>query len=134
MAFEAVSRGARVAACVEMNRKVYALLVANVAQLGLGERVNCYRANIASWLTRQPGDDYDLIFADPPYNDLRPDHISQLGDWLPAGGRLVVSYPDHWSPVDCLSSRQWDCLNLSRYAQANIGIFLKRPPRRRTRG
>ena len=131
LAFEAVSRGASRAACVEINRRIYALLVANTAQLGLEDRVSCFRANIASWLTRQPGDGYDLILADPPYNDLNPNHINQLADWLPAGGRLVISYPDHWSPADCLPPRQWDCLNSSRYARANIGIFLKRPARRR---
>lgn len=129
LAFEAVSRGASRAACVEINRRVYALLVANVAQLGLEARVNCFRANIASWLTRQGGGDYDLVLADPPYGDINPNHINQLADWLPAGGRLVISHPDHWSPDDYLPASSWDHLGSSRYSQANVGIFLKCPER-----
>ena len=133
LAFEAVSRGARRATCIELRQRAYKLLVANVAQLGLADRVVCYRANVVSWLTRQPGDDYDLILADPPYATISSAQISRLADWLPAGGRLVVSYPDHWSPADCLPPRRWDYLNLSRYARANVGVFLKRSARGRRR-
>ena len=133
LAFEAVSRGAARAACVEINNRVYKLLSANCQQLGLESRVSCYRANISTWLSNQPGADYDLIFADPPYTDIRPAQISQLADWLPAGGTLVVSYPHHWSPVESLSTKDWDYASQSHYTRANVGIFHKRLPARRRR-
>ena len=136
LAFEAVSRGAARAACVEINNRVYKLLSANCQQLGLEDRVSCYRANISTWLSNQSGSDYDLIFADPPYNDIRPAHIAQLADWLPAGGTLVVSYPHHWAPAESLPTKNWDWVSINQYTRANVGIFHKRQlsRRRRSRG
>ena len=134
LAFEAISRGAVRAACVEINTKTYKLLADNCRRLGLGDRVRCYRANITTWLANNPADDYNLIFADPPYLDIRSHQISQLADWLPDGGTLVISYPHHWSPAESLDTKEFDCVSLSHYTRANVGIFHKRLPKRRRAG
>lgn len=128
LAFEAISRGAVRASAVEINAKTYKLLTDNCQRLGLQERVRCFRANITTWLSNNPGDDYDLVFADPPYLDIRSSQIAQLADWLPVGKTLVISYPHHWAPAESLHPKDFDCVSLSRYARANVGIWHKIRP------
>ena len=128
LAFEAVSRGAVQADCIEANRRTYQILVANRDRLGLNNAVNCYLQNISRYLNHRadPFLEAELVLADPPYNDFKNPLIGRLGLAVKPGSRLVLSWPDHWQPAQALFLADWDCLNQSRYARANIGLFSKK--------
>ena len=79
LAFEALSRGALRATCVERERRVAASIAACATELGLRARVDVVVAALGprlgapleSRLKRAAGPDgFDLVFADPPYADV----------------------------------------------------------------
>jgi 16S rRNA (guanine966-N2)-methyltransferase len=66
LGLEALSRGAAAVVLVEADRKVCAVLRANVAALGLpGAQV--VTARVAEALAQPAAEAFDLLFADPPY-------------------------------------------------------------------
>lgn len=76
-AFEALSRGATKATLVEQNRKVIEAIRENSQALEIGPQVQIFQKDVYQWLSQITIDDrrsaigipFDLIFADPPYDD-----------------------------------------------------------------
>jgi 16S rRNA (guanine966-N2)-methyltransferase len=75
LAFEALSRGARSATCVERSSSALRALERNVRDLDLADRVTIERGDALAYARRLAGpkDRFDLVFCDPPYaNPLEP--------------------------------------------------------------
>ena len=82
MGLEALSRGAAHCDFVEKDAKVLATLQQNLTGLGAGERATVHRSEVVRFLTERgggaalappasdaaPPPEWDLAFADPPYN------------------------------------------------------------------
>lgn len=95
LGLEALSRGARSAVLVDRDRAAIAAIRANVAALGVGDRVRVvprdWRAAVAA--ERRAGRVFGLCLVDPPYSVLL--HISDelersLAPMLAPGATLVV--------------------------------------------
>ena len=68
LSFEALSRGAPEALCVESNPQAAALIQKNTASLGLApERCRVAKEEVSRFLGRKNTRSYELIFIDPPY-------------------------------------------------------------------
>ncbi|MBL8989813.1 MAG: 16S rRNA (guanine(966)-N(2))-methyltransferase RsmD [Gemmatimonadetes bacterium] len=67
LGLEAVSRGASRAVLVDLNPPSVAAIRANVASLGVADRVEVVRQDAFRYLDRLEGRVFDLAFADPPY-------------------------------------------------------------------
>ena len=128
LAFEAISRGAKEAVCVEINRRVFSILTSNRDQLGVAGVVKCHRANIVSWLKQQPDEflRFDLIFVDPPYDDIHSSQLQLIGAMAAPESYIVLSWPDHYHPGEALFLADYQQLNRGRYSQANLGLFYKK--------
>ncbi len=74
-AFEALSRGATKATLVEQNRKVIETIRENAQALEIGPQIQIVQKDVYKWLSDTQPETRDakpdLIFADPPYEDLR---------------------------------------------------------------
>jgi 16S rRNA (guanine966-N2)-methyltransferase len=68
LGLEALSRGAASAEFVELNPPSLRALEANVAALGVGERVAIHRGDAIRFAERLGPDAFDLVLADPPYD------------------------------------------------------------------
>jgi 16S rRNA (guanine966-N2)-methyltransferase len=68
LGLEALSRGAASADFVELNPPSLRALEANVAALGVEERVRIHRGDAIRFAQRLAPGAYDLAFADPPYD------------------------------------------------------------------
>jgi 16S rRNA (guanine(966)-N(2))-methyltransferase RsmD len=108
MACEALQRGARRVVAVEQDRRIAAVARANLAAV-TGEAPPCWELHcreVGRWLARsahaepsgEPGaargawEDFDLIYADPPYAAGLYDPIAAgvaAGAWLKPGGTLI---------------------------------------------
>jgi 16S rRNA (guanine(966)-N(2))-methyltransferase RsmD len=89
LAIEALSRGAARATLVDSDPR---LARRNVADLGLEARARLVRGDALAFL-RRPGERFDLILCDPPYNiadRLEPALDSLIPNRLSKGGRLIV--------------------------------------------
>jgi 16S rRNA (guanine966-N2)-methyltransferase len=91
-AFEALSRGAEHATLIEQNRKVIEAINENANTLGADSQVEIIQKDVYKWL-EIASTQYDIIFADPPYDDIRTLEslpISIFASRLLNSGSLVI--------------------------------------------
>jgi 16S rRNA (guanine966-N2)-methyltransferase len=105
LGIEALSRGAANVLFVERDAAAVAALKGNLERLELAEplaRVRVGEALVALRSARRAGETYDLVFVDPPYDQLR-DSERELSALLPtvlgAGARVVVE-SDRRAPAE----------------------------------
>lgn len=99
LAFEALSRGARLATAIEVDKTAYRVLAENIASLGLTTRIKAVRAFAGAWSTRNQAQKFNLIFADPPYDDIPYRDLKKLPVHLAPSGTLVLSWPGQTEPL-----------------------------------
>lgn len=90
---EAISRGASHATFVERNKIAQKIIAGNVALLGVQEQTALIRTTINNWLQTAAPDEFDIIFADPPYHDPQLSTVMQLFRLLKPNGLMVLSNP-----------------------------------------
>jgi len=94
---EALSRGAAAATFVERDAGAVAVIRANLARTRLGgPGAVVVRDEALRWLGRAPGpgDGFDIVLADPPYDqpDLLVAVLEAVGPWLATGARVVAKH------------------------------------------
>lgn len=92
LAIEAVSRGAYEAIATERDPKSFRILKANVEKLGANS-VQVIKASCQAWAANNVDKKFDIIFCDPPYNDLQLSTVFALSKHLKPNGLMVLSYP-----------------------------------------
>lgn len=125
LAIEALSRGAACATLVDRDTRA---ALGNVERLGLGERVELVRADVARWLAeRAEGGEtsrFDLVFVDAPYrlaDRVGREIDTHLPPLLAPGGRAVVeSGARRPLRVDSVTR-----LRQRRYGAADVSIYGK---------
>lgn len=93
LGLECISRGANEAVFVERDRQAQNTIQDNITTLGVAEKSKLIRASVSAWSDTSPPEKFDLIFADPPYNDLQLSTVARLKDHLQPKGLMVLSYP-----------------------------------------
>ena len=92
LGLEALSRGAKHVTFVERDRFTMKVLRDNVTLLGVNDKVKIQQRAVATW-SDNTDDTFDLIFADPPYNDVQLSTVTRLFSLLKPNGLMVLSYP-----------------------------------------
>lgn len=77
LGLEALSRGATVAHFVETSPKSIAAISANAAALGAGERAIIHKADALRFLGGLTVGQFDIAFADPPYDQLIATRVAE---------------------------------------------------------
>lgn len=93
LGFEAISRGAAHATFIERDRQAQQVIAENIQTLKAGDKTALIRASVSAWSETSEDQKFDLIFADPPYNDLQLSTVAKLKDHLQPKGLMVLSYP-----------------------------------------
>jgi 16S rRNA (guanine966-N2)-methyltransferase len=91
LGLESLSRGAAEATFIERDRVAQNIITNNVKLLGVGEKTKLIKASVASWLETTE-EQFDIIFADPPYHDLQLSTVFKLTKVLKPNGLMVLSY------------------------------------------
>ena len=65
----------------------------NVKDLRLSDRITVRRANISGWSRNHATERFDIVLADPPYDDVRPDVLARLTAHVLPDGLFVLSWP-----------------------------------------
>ncbi len=102
LGFEAVSRGALQAVLVEQSRSAVKGMQASAELLQDGDlaELEIVQADALRFLQKSPGQQYDIVFLDPPYQDaLLPElcRLLESGDWLADDALVYLEY-DRKSP------------------------------------
>jgi 16S rRNA (guanine966-N2)-methyltransferase len=90
---EALSRGAHHVTFIERDRIAQKVLAKNITALNAELRTTLIRTSVSNWLETQAENQYDIIFADPPYTDPQFSTVSRLMGLLKPGGFMVLSHP-----------------------------------------
>ena len=115
LGIEALSRGAGSAVFVEKNAKVAKIVAENLESLGLkGEVINSDIKNF------EPKEMFDIIIADPPYDNFNLNDVIYLTKYLKNGGVFVLSHPDATLVISGL-----ELMKSRKYARATLSIFKK---------
>ncbi|TXG76226.1 hypothetical protein E6P97_03875 [Patescibacteria group bacterium] len=122
LAFESVSRGAASAFIIELDKNAYRAIAENIEKLDIDEHVQAIQGNCIGWSKRNPDVQFDIVFADPPYDAVLLRDIEQLGTHVRPGGMLVLSWPIHLGaePIDGFT-----ILRDRTYARARL-VFYRR--------
>ena len=90
---EALSRGAAEATFVEKDRIAGKVIAENLALLKAQSKSRLIKSPLSSWIdSRDAADGYDIIFADPPYNQEQFSTVAKLFDLLKPGALMVLSH------------------------------------------
>jgi 16S rRNA (guanine966-N2)-methyltransferase len=90
---EALSRGAHDVTFIERDRTAQQILAKNINALKVEERVTIFRMSVDAWLKSNPEEVFDLIFVDPPYDDMQFSTVGELFGLLKPNGLMVLSHP-----------------------------------------
>lgn len=90
---EAISRGASEVLAIDIDPEAVKTIAANVRELGLEDVITVRRKNISGWSRNNQTMQFDIVLADPPYNDIRPDVLERLAAHVKPGGLFVLSWP-----------------------------------------
>jgi 16S rRNA (guanine966-N2)-methyltransferase len=98
LAIEAVSRGAKNAVAIEVDKRAHTVITENIKKLAIEDRIKAVRAYFNAWSTRHQNETFDLVFADPPYDDIPYRDLKFLPRHLAQDGVLVLSWPGKTKP------------------------------------
>jgi 16S rRNA (guanine966-N2)-methyltransferase len=122
LAIEAASRGAKTVYSIEIDNTAYRTITENIEKLGI-QNIKASRANVSTWVSNNDQLEFDVIFADPPYTEVRRDILKKLTLTLRKNGVIVYSLPE--AEVFELPSKNFDLLAKKRYANATLVFYRK---------
>ncbi|NTW62191.1 16S rRNA (guanine(966)-N(2))-methyltransferase RsmD [Candidatus Saccharibacteria bacterium] len=93
LGLESLSRGAKHATFVERDRVASRILNENIKSLGVEYSTTAIQIGLGTFIDKNQDKSYDVIFADPPYNDLQLSTVARLGGMLKPNGLMLLSYP-----------------------------------------
>ena len=101
LAFEAASRGAKLVVAIDKDRTAHTVIEKNQAELGLKKAVKVIRANSGGWSDHNMEKKFDILFLDPPYQQLQFNLMQKLiKRHLRSSGLAVLSFPGHTAAPD----------------------------------
>jgi len=116
---EALSRGATTAVFVEKDRIACKIIAKNLTMLDLEQRAQLIRTTVNNWLETTT-EEFDLIFADPPYHDPQFSTVSKLFRLLKPGGTMILS---HSGKGEVPFSNEIVVVDNRSYANAHLTYF-----------
>lgn len=91
LGIEAISRGADSVVAVEREPQVAEMITNNYEKLGISEKLQLQVKPASIWCMHSR-EKFDLIFADPPFDELDTNVLSKLPDLMNENGTVVVRF------------------------------------------
>jgi 16S rRNA (guanine966-N2)-methyltransferase len=123
LSIEAISQGAASAAAIDIDKGANKTLVKSVHDLGLEGRIKVIRANAGGWSDNNPDTRFDLVFCDPPYDNINESLLQKLAAHTKPGGVVVYSLPPNSD--FSLSTINYQLLTIKRYGDAQLVFYRK---------
>ncbi len=119
--FEALSRGANYATLVDRDRHAILAIDANAKSLRVKDRVAVFHSNVFVFL-RKHSKQFDLVFADAPYNDEHSREIlpTMLIERAARGGLCII---EHRSSDNVVLPEDTKLLKELKAGEASFTIF-----------
>ena len=117
LGIEALSRGASYAIFVEKNHRAAQTIRNNLAGLDLTTISKVYECSVEKFSAPEK---FDIIFADPPYDNFKATEVNSLSAFLKEAGVLVLSHPGDAPKLDGLALQK-----AKAYASARVSIYVR---------
>ena len=98
LSFEALSRGAKSALIIESDKNAQKTIEDNITELDFQSGAKLIKASANAWLSTSDDSLFDIIFLDPPYQDLQVPLLQRLITKLSLNGIVVLSWPGSQEP------------------------------------
>ena len=121
--YEAISRGAKKALLIELDKGAYLTIKNNIEALGMDEEVHAIRGNIKGWSNNHQEQKFDIVICDPPYDAVLEQLIHKISRHVKDDGMLIVSWPVS-EPIPVIP--QMEQLRYKTYGNATLIIY-RRP-------
>ena len=93
LGLEALSRGAAQVTFVEKDRVASKIIAENIELLGVENTTKNIHSSVGAWCeTQDKHNQFDIIFADPPYHNEQFSTVKTLFELLKPGGLMVLSH------------------------------------------
>jgi 16S rRNA (guanine966-N2)-methyltransferase len=123
LCFESVSRGAKSALALELDYDAYQVIVENTQKLGLTDQIKVMHINARSWTYRNNTERFDLVFCDPPYNQIQETTLEKMAKHAEIGGLVVYSLPPHGDIR--LPPEKYELITTKTYGDAMLAFYRK---------
>ena len=123
LSFEAISRGSGHVTAIDSDRNAGDTIIRNIKTLGVSGTIKLVKANAGAWSDNNPGQLFDLVFCDPPYDDIKPALLDKLAFHTKTGGVVVYSLPPE-SDFE-LDPNEFNVLSKKSYGDATLAFYRK---------
>jgi 16S rRNA (guanine966-N2)-methyltransferase len=124
LGIEAISRGAKTAMFIDNNRANLEYAQKNTVLLGLEKRSAFRLADVFSLSRGRFNSNFDLIFADPPYNNMYGNKICELlikQEIIAPGGILVLER----FKKETIAQEMFKLARQLKFGQTEVDIFIR---------
>lgn len=122
LSIEAVSRGAAHVTAIDIDKEAYKAITSNVERLQLKDKIMVLRKNVSGWSRNNQHKLYDLVLADPPYDDINPTLLQKLIGQVKPAGLFVLSWPGNEKVREFQSV---EVINHKKYGDAQLVFYRK---------
>lgn len=100
LSFEAISRGAKNAVSIDIDKNSAKTIDDNAKKLNISDKIKVIRANASGWSDNNPEARFDIIICDPPFDRIKIDLIQKLVRHLDDRGIFIVNIPGGLDPFE----------------------------------
>jgi 16S rRNA (guanine966-N2)-methyltransferase len=123
LSIEALSRGAKSAVAIDVDRVAYSAIGHNIEELGLNDQLRAVRARASGWSARNTEQKFDVLLFDPPYDDLQINLVERLIKLhLKPGALAVLSFPGNFKPEKLVNT---EIVSDKNYGDAQLVFYRK---------
>lgn len=121
ISFEATSRGASKVIAIEADKVAQTAIKLNIASLNVSETVTLMPSFVYSFI-RRSNETFDLVIADPPYDDLQYKTLEALVKLVKVDGLLVFSLPP---TARLVLPKNFELVQEKNYGDACLAFYRK---------
>lgn len=123
LSFEAISRGAKKAIAIEIDKRAKDTIQRNAEKLEITDKIKAIRANSSSWSDNNKDKEFDIVITAPPYDSLQQNIIQKLTVHLAKDGVYVLDWPGSLDPPTLDGMEQ---VSLKNYGDAQLIFYRKK--------
>lgn len=122
VSFEAISRGAKHATAIDIDRGAITTVVNSAKTLGISSQIKAIRANASGWSDNNQSVKFDIIICDPPFEELKISLIQKLTKHLSKNGIFIVCMDGNLKPFELQNLKS---VKNKNYGDAQLVFYKK---------
>ena len=121
LGLEAISRGAVSACFVDHNVECLAVIGSLLTKLNASHKAKLVNKDVSSWLEHNIGEQYDLIFLDPPFAFDNPGiYLSKVQHLVKKNGLV---YLENKSSISITLNSEVECWRSAKAGTIHFGLY-----------